>query len=132
MAAHIYSRSPQDEVIEVQNWEYRGDGNAMVGRVLTSPERSRYEELRAGGASDTEIWRELHPGWPEIGSQQPAAAAGGSPALGLGELTPSQLLALVERRVGASLPSLRQASAEDLRRLLRSLHGDRPIRIDLG
>ncbi|MEM9300929.1 MAG: hypothetical protein AAGE01_02390 [Pseudomonadota bacterium] len=107
----IFQQVPDGRFLAIRNWQHRHhEDDALVAVPLTTDEVSRYQAMKARGASDERIFESLFP---------PPATERVS--MSINQLTKPQLLGLLVQLLPTDTPSLRRMTREDLATLTRAL-----------
>jgi hypothetical protein len=119
--SHVYEDSPDGRVLEIGNWRHHKPLRALAARYLTEAEQKRYLELKGSGVPDSGIWFALHPEWAVAreGDDEGEGATCERITLPVDDLSREQVISLLKMLLGSELASLGEASADDLRTILK-------------
>jgi hypothetical protein len=138
--SRIYKEFPDGKVLEIQNWRQASTQDRLLGRYLDEAERDKFKKLRDSGLTDSDIFLAIHP-TPRRTARDEAAIPGLPPVarpptsavilLPVDQLFKEQILALLQRILTSDLKTLRHASDDDLRALLKGLIKSDSLKIHL-
>ena len=127
--SHVYEDSPDGRTLEIGNWRFHEPLRALAARYLTEDEQKRYLELREAGVPDSGIWFALHPEWAVARKGEESRCE--EITLPVEDLSREQVVSLLRMLLGSELSSLGEASADDLRAILKGLIGSDSVSIRL-
>ena len=117
----IYYDLDDGQVLEWLNWNDRARGNRIFGRYLGEEEIKQLRALRELEYTDREIFVHFHP--DIIRERKPTPVPDEQQvAIPLTMLSKEQLVYVIEKKLGEQLPSLAQASEDDLILLFRKIN----------
>ena len=117
----IYYELEDGRVLEWLNWNDKARGKRIFGRYLDSDDVKQLRAMRELEYTDREIFVHFHP--DIIRERKPTPVPSEEEvAIPLTMLSKEQLLFVIEKKLGEELPSLAEASEEDLITLFRKIN----------